>query len=375
MTTVELVTCCTDTWQVLGARQSDKAMGRNGAAALASWSHEAGEQDASAGRACGGRWRGRPCTRGRRCLRKAPSRHCGRCPCEAARRVCMTSSCRRWDEAAATPDGARLRHRAVDAPARGGAHGALVRCQVRPDAHLAHPGRSGLLGAQAPSAAPSSVMRRPCRPEAQALACAQRKAKREGQLIGFIEESGLSERPTRVRTWAPKGQAPIIQFHPNWTHICVIAGLSRTNCLFRLHEDSIKKDRHVEFLKALRAHVKQPLLIIRDGLKAHRSRLVRKHLDSTDRWCLPGSVLAAVLARLESSRVPVGLAQAARLGRLLPSRPRRAQRHRSQQTQKRAASPLDHRLVLGTSWPWQCRYLWKEPPSLWRRNDEQQRTG
>ena len=114
------------------------------------------------------------------------------------------------------------------------------------------------------------------------MAGAQKKARREGRLIVFIDESGLSERPTRVRTWAPKGQTPIIQFHFNWTHISVIAGLTRTNCMFRLHEGSIKKEQHVEFLKALRAHLKRPLLIIWDGLKAHRSKLVREYLDSTE---------------------------------------------------------------------------------------------
>ena len=60
----------------------------------------------------------------------------------------------------------------------------------------------------------------------------------------------------------------------------IIAGLSRTQCLFRLHEGSIKKEEIVEFLKALKAHLKQPLLIIWDGLKAHRSRLVRAYLDA-----------------------------------------------------------------------------------------------
>lgn len=98
--------------------------------------------------------------------------------------------------------------------------------------------------------------------EAQDLAGAQKKASRQGRLIVFIDESGLSERPTRVRTWAPKRRTPIIQFHFNWTHISVIAGLSRANFLFRLHEGSIKKEQHVEFLKALRAHLKRPLLII-----------------------------------------------------------------------------------------------------------------
>ena len=95
-----------------------------------------------------------------------------------------------------------------------------------------------------------------------------------------MDESGISERPTRVRTWAPNGKTPVIQFHFNWNHVSVIAGLTRTNCLFRLHEGSIKKEEVVAFLKALKAHLSQPLLVIWDGLKAHKSRLVRDYLDS-----------------------------------------------------------------------------------------------
>lgn len=56
--------------------------------------------------------------------------------------------------------------------------------------------------------------------------------------------------------------------------------MTGTNSLFRLHEGSIKKEQIVEFLKALGAHLKRPLLIIWDGLKTHRSRLVREYLDS-----------------------------------------------------------------------------------------------
>lgn len=50
--------------------------------------------------------------------------------------------------------------------------------------------------------------------------------------------------------------------------------------MIRLHEGSIKNKEIVEFLKALKAHLKQPLLVIWDGLKAHRIRLVRQYLDS-----------------------------------------------------------------------------------------------
>ncbi len=118
-------------------------------------------------------------------------------------------------------------------------------------------------------------------------------------MIVFVDESGLSERPTRVRTWAPKGQTPVIQFHFNWTHVSVIAGLTRSNFLFRLHEGSIKKEEIVAFLKALKDHLKQPLLVIWDGLRAHRSRLVRDYLDAID-----GKIQIAFLPPYAPTSIP-----------------------------------------------------------------------
>ncbi len=32
----------------------------------------------------------------------------------------------------------------------------------------------------------------------------------QGRTIVFVDESGLSERPTRVRTWAPRGKTPVL---------------------------------------------------------------------------------------------------------------------------------------------------------------------
>jgi transposase len=96
-----------------------------------------------------------------------------------------------------------------------------------------------------------------------------------------VDESGLSERPTRVRTWALKGQTPVIQFHFNWKQLSMIAGLSLRQCVFRLHEGTIRSAQIVEFLKALQRHLKRRLLIVWDGLQAHRSRLVREHVDAT----------------------------------------------------------------------------------------------
>lgn len=114
------------------------------------------------------------------------------------------------------------------------------------------------------------------------VAWAQKKAQREGRVIVLVDESGVSERPTRTRTWAPKGQTPVIQFHFNWKQLSMIAGVSLTNAYFRLHEGSIKSAQIVEFLQALRRQIKHPLLIIWDGLRAHRSRLVREYVDGQD---------------------------------------------------------------------------------------------
>ena len=49
--------------------------------------------------------------------------------------------------------------------------------------------------------------------EAEDLACHQKKAQKEGRTIVFIDESGLSQRPHRCRTWAPRGQTPVLQYH------------------------------------------------------------------------------------------------------------------------------------------------------------------
>ena len=117
--------------------------------------------------------------------------------------------------------------------------------------------------------------------EAQDLAGAQKKCAAQHRLIVFIDESGLSERPTRVRTWAPKGCTPIVQFHFNWKHVSAIAGLTRANFLFRLYDGAVKSAQIVEFLKALRAQLRRKLLIVWDGAAQHKSRIVRAYLDST----------------------------------------------------------------------------------------------
>src|SRR5205085_2243294 len=78
------------------------------------------------------------------------------------------------------------------------------------------------------------------------------------------------------------GDSPVVQFHFNWDHVSIIAGMHLSGVTFRLHDGAVRKEEVVEFLKALTTHYRRrKLLIIWDGAKPHRSRLVRDYVEST----------------------------------------------------------------------------------------------
>src|SRR5688500_18319601 len=62
----------------------------------------------------------------------------------------------------------------------------------------------------------------------------KKKARAEGRTIVFIDDSGLTQKPHRVRTWSPKGQTPLLLHHFNWKNLGAIAGLTWVNFYFRL---------------------------------------------------------------------------------------------------------------------------------------------
>src|SRR5215212_5272284 len=129
---------------------------------------------------------------------------------------------------------------------------------------------------------------RHCALEATHLACAQKKARREGRTIVFIDESGLSERPSVTRTWSSRGRTPVLQHSFNWKQLSVIAGLSFWQFYFRFFPGAVRSEQIMDFLTALKRQIKRPLLVIWDGERsttAARSRRgwrIKLHL-----WPLP----------------------------------------------------------------------------------------
>src|SRR5512139_776240 len=101
--------------------------------------------------------------------------------------------------------------------------------------------------------APGHRTRRPSHwpVEAGALAGDKKKAAQQGRQIVFVDESGLSTRPTRVRTWALRGQTPLLQETFNWKSLSIIGGLVLLRFYFQIYAGSIKGPQVVEFLQHL----------------------------------------------------------------------------------------------------------------------------
>src|SRR5581483_3534236 len=123
------------------------------------------------------------------------------------------------------------------------------------------------------------------------VASLEKKAAREGRTIVFVDESGLSTRPHRVRTWAPRGQTPVLQETFNWEKLSLIAGLTMRQFYFRIYSGSIRGPQAAEFLTLLLRQIPGPLLVIWDGAAIHRSAPVKE-------------VLTAAAGRLWLERLP-----------------------------------------------------------------------
>ena len=132
-----------------------------------------------------------------------------------------------------------------------------------------------------------------------ALAGGKRKARRRKAWIVFQDESGVSERPSVRRTWAPRGQTPTLIHAFNWGKISVAAALAyrwdgkRCRLYFQMRPGSYGPESLVAFLQELRRHFAgQRVILVWDGLPAHKSRIMKEYLASQRAWLseerLPG---------------------------------------------------------------------------------------
>lgn len=127
----------------------------------------------------------------------------------------------------------------------------------------------------------------------------KKKAKRARAWIVFQDESGVSQKPPIRRTWAPRGQTPVI-IHPfNWKKLSICSFLvyrwdgTKARVYFQITPDSYNKEKLIKALKEIKKHFRgQKVIMVWDGLPAHKSCLMREYLRGQKDWLqvvqLPG---------------------------------------------------------------------------------------
>ena len=128
--------------------------------------------------------------------------------------------------------------------------------------------------------------------EAHALAAAKKNAKRQRAWLVFEDESGVSQHPVVRRTWAPRGETPIlIHTGGNWKRLSVAGALAfrwdgrRSRFFFHTRAGTYTDRALVPFLRALKRHFRgRRVILIWDGLGGHKSRYMTAYLRRQRAW-------------------------------------------------------------------------------------------
>lgn len=104
--------------------------------------------------------------------------------------------------------------------------------------------------------------------------------------IAFLDESGISERPSVRRTWAPKGKTPVIFSTGSWSTRSVIGVIvcsptgGSPRLYLRIFFGAISQKHEIVFLKEFRRHEQGSLILLWDRLAVHRAKTVKEYIAS-----------------------------------------------------------------------------------------------
>jgi transposase len=111
------------------------------------------------------------------------------------------------------------------------------------------------------------------------VAGASSKAHSERRTLVWVDESAFYPLPAVVRTWAPRGETPILDAVLTRDHLSVISGLTpKGQLLMQVEERAVRGPDVVRFLRHLLRHIPGPLLVIWDGAPIHRAQPVKDFL-------------------------------------------------------------------------------------------------
>ena len=123
------------------------------------------------------------------------------------------------------------------------------------------------------------------------LATDQANAQRRRACLVFFDESALSLTPNVRRSWAPRGQPPVLVHPFNWKK----ASMAAASCYgvrgggaqlaFHITTGNYDTDTLIQVLSELRRFLGgEKATLLWDGLPAHRSRAMRAWLATQRSW-------------------------------------------------------------------------------------------
>ena len=124
---------------------------------------------------------------------------------------------------------------------------------------------------------------------AGALAGHQKKAEQDKATIIWVDEAGFYLLPMAVRTWAPRGQTPILRVKLTRDHLSAISGITLDGRLFmQVRPDSYDAEAVVGFLRVLLRKISGKIVLIWDGSPIHRAHEIKDFLKrgAAKRWHL-----------------------------------------------------------------------------------------
>lgn len=124
----------------------------------------------------------------------------------------------------------------------------------------------------------------------EALAPDQKGALKTGATLVFWDEAGFSQRPSVRRTWSKKNQTPVLKQPFHWKRLSAIGMVTfspRTGSarvLFSLGPGNVDSEWVVRVLRSLPRHFRGPVILLWDGLPAHRSAHTRRQVEAQRSW-------------------------------------------------------------------------------------------
>lgn len=105
---------------------------------------------------------------------------------------------------------------------------------------------------------------------------------RLGAHLVFVDESGFLLVPPVRKTWAPRGQTPVLRHWARRDKASVISGLSvsprrrRLGLYYQWHAKNIQQAEACAFLRHLLRHLRGPVIVLWDNGRPHGGEPLRK---------------------------------------------------------------------------------------------------